>query len=89
MWTRAKISILVLSILTPICLMSSACTLGPRVRTETIVIRPGRPLLVTENVTVTGQVVGSDQIVKQDIGGWMAMPQEHFEALKRAVEGTQ
>jgi len=42
---------------------------------------------VTQNVTVTGQILGTDQPVKQDIGGWICMPNSHFEALMRAAEG--
>ena len=67
------------------CSMSLACTLGPRVRTEVVLVTPGRPLQVTQNVTVKGQILGTDQPVKQDIGGWIAMPRDHFDALMRAA----
>ena len=64
----------------------ASCTLGPRVKTETIIVRAGRPLLITENVTVKGQIAGSDEQVHQDIGGWIALPEDHWDALMRALD---
>lgn len=73
-----------------ICLMTLGCTLGPRTKTEYIVVGVGKPIVILENVTVKGQRLDApegSQPVSQNISGWVAMPHEHFEALKRAVEG--
>ena len=43
--------------------------------------RLGRPFQAMENVTVKGRRIGSDTIVKQDIGGWYCMPEDHFKRL--------
>jgi hypothetical protein len=67
--------------------LGSGCTLGPIVKTEHVIVRPGNPMIVTENVEVTGQFVETKTDTKQDIGGWIAMPREHFEALKGAATG--
>ncbi|HOR26867.1 MAG TPA: hypothetical protein PLG73_02465 [Candidatus Sumerlaeota bacterium] len=58
----------------------------PRVRTEVLIVKPGAPLTVVENVTVTGKLPGTDNFVRQDIGGWVAMPGEHFDALLDALD---
>jgi hypothetical protein len=71
------------------CWLSLGCglTLGPTVETRYVVIHPGRPLEVLENQTIDGRVLdGSGEAVKQDIGGWVAMPADHWEAVKRRLE---
>ena len=61
-------------------------TLGPRVKTEYVVIHPGRPLQILQNKKVTGRVLdGSGDAVDQDIGGWVAMPMGHWQAVQRAA----
>lgn len=50
----------------------------------------GKPIVILQNVTVTGKRLDTttdSAPVQQNIGGWVAMPLEHFEALKRAVSG--
>ena len=72
---------------------SSGCdgiTLGPRVKTEYVVIHSGRPLQILQNKKITGRVLdGSGAAVDQDIGGWVAMPMEHWEALVRSLPVQQ
>ncbi|MCY3019528.1 MAG: hypothetical protein NTW87_10940 [Planctomycetota bacterium] len=42
---------------------------------------------VLENTTVKGRVLdGSGDAVEQDIGGWVVMPSDHWEAVKRNLE---
>ena len=65
--------------------VSSGCTIGPRVKTEFVIVRPGRPLEVIQNVTVKGRRIEDSSVGRQDIGGWIAMPADHFEALMRAA----
>ncbi len=61
-------------------------TLGPKVETRYVIVYPGNPLLITENVSVEGRLLRDEgDTVMQDIGGWWAMPPEHGEELlKRA-----
>jgi hypothetical protein len=74
-----------------LCLLSlPSCdlTLGPKTKQVYTIVYPGRPLQVLENQTVTGRLLedaGDGAPVRQDVGGWVAMPVEHFEALKRAA----
>lgn len=77
---------LFLPILTISCFAISGCdgpTIGPRVETKTVIVYPGQPLQILSNVKVTGRRLADDDQVVQDIGGWVAMPREHFEALAR------
>ena len=79
-----------LVLLTLICCGTSGCdiTLGPKVKTVYVLVRPGKPLQILENVQARGRLLGDDGgTVEQDIGGWVAMPQEHWEAIKRTLKG--
>jgi hypothetical protein len=79
-------------------LMMSCCgswgcdlTLGPRIATKYVIVRPGKPLQVlSQGIVVEGRILNqSDEqagVVKQDISGWIVMPLDHFEALKKAAE---
>ena len=81
---------LLLLIATSTCLMSSGCgeiSLGPRVRTEYVILHAGRPIQVLENVKVKGRAIdGSGDAVEQDVGGWIMQPSDHWEAVKRGLE---
>lgn len=62
-------------------------TLGPTVQREFIIVKPGQPIRILSNATVRGQRTGDDSIVeKQAIGGWVAMPAEHWDVLKQELE---
>lgn len=63
-----------------ICL-TGCLTIGPRVKTEVVILRPGDPLRVTTQVKVKGQSVETGANIEADIGGWVAMPPEHFKQL--------
>ncbi len=71
-------------------LMNSGCTgvtLGPQVRTEYTIVHVGKPLQVLESSTVKGRVLdGSGDAVNQDVGGWIMMPPDHWEVVKRNLE---
>lgn len=74
------------------CLMNSGCTgvtLGPQVRTEYAVLHAGRPVQILENKKVKARVIdGSGDAVEQDVGGWIAMPFDHWEVVKRKLEAS-
>jgi len=77
--------------MTLICLLSAASgcglTLGPVTKTEYVLIHPGKPLTALENKTVRARVLdGTGDAVKQDIGGWIMLPPDHWEAIKKRLE---
>jgi hypothetical protein len=63
-------------------------TLGPKTRQVYTIVHPGKPLQIVKNQVVTARVLdgGTDAPVLQDVGGWIVMPIEHFDALKRAAK---
>ena len=75
---------------TMLCSARSGCSgvsLGPQVKTEYIILHPGRPMQVLENVKAKSRLLdGSGDAVEQDVGGWCAMPGDHWEAVKRNLE---
>lgn len=82
---------LCLLVLTLTFCASSGCnlTLGPRTEQIYTIVYPGRPLQIVKNQVVTGRILeggGTEAPVFQDVGGWVAMPVEHFDALKRAAK---
>jgi hypothetical protein len=76
-----------------ICLLSAGCaeiTLGPRIATKIVVLYPGKPLEVLDQVKVKARVLdGSSDPVIQDIGGWICLPPEHWAAVQRALEANK
>lgn len=70
-------------------LPSCNLTLGPQAKTEVVIVRAGKPVQIIENKTVKARRIDDDTIVKVDVGGWVALPQEHWEAVKRALESAK
>lgn len=80
------------------CLAISGCvTVGPKTGTEIIIVKPGVPVRILENATLKCRTLAAEMvddnnvgggIVKQDVGGWVAMPMSHWmqivESLKEA-----
>lgn len=65
------------------CSMISACA----VTTRYVVVDVGRPVQILENVRVTARQLADDgQTVTQSIGGWIAMPPDHWAVVKAALE---
>ncbi|MCK6470885.1 MAG: hypothetical protein L6Q38_02520 [Nitrospira sp.] len=81
---------LFLLIATSACLMNSGCSgvsLGPQVRTEYVILHAGRPMKVLENSKVKGRTIdGTGDAVEQNVGGWVMMPEDHWESVKRGLE---
>ena len=66
-----------------LCVLS-ACgglTIGPTVKREFIIVRVGRPIQIVSNASVLGRRLDDDSIARVEIGGWIAMPQEHWEMI--------
>lgn len=72
--------------MTLLSLTSCALSIGPQVRTEYVIARPGQPATVLENRRVKVLPAGASEPVEQDLGGGIWMPREHFEALMRAAD---
>lgn len=80
---------IILSALMTIFLLTSGCggiTLGPKAETQVVIVRPGDPVQLLSNRTMKGRSLKTEKVVDVDVGGWIAMPREHFEALQRALE---
>lgn len=45
-----------------------------------VISHPGEPITILEQVTVKGRLHDGSEI-QQDIGGWRAMPDSHFQFL--------
>ena len=82
------------------CLMTSGCglNLAPTIKEEIVIARPGRPLLVTENIKVRGTPINTTKSltvnvgvdpatgkVDQDVGGWVFMPKEHWDIIAKKL----
>lgn len=83
---RIACAVLMLSCLTS-CEFSPS--IGPKIKTEYIISNPGHPARVVENIKVKVIPEGASEPVEQDIGAWVTMPQEHFDALMRALDAKK
>jgi hypothetical protein len=69
-------------------------TLGPKTEVRAVIVTPGLPVEIIENQKVKAHVLTEAQTEKggevnpfyQDVGGWIAMPPEHWQAVKREIE---
>lgn len=89
MRSRQSISLTVAAML--ICSLIVGCdlTLGPKVATKYTIVHPGKPLQILEPAKVKARLLdGTGDPVTQDIGGWVCLPPEHWEAIKRALEAA-
>lgn len=74
--------------LTTSCLATSGCkslTIGPTTEREFIIVHSGQPIRVLENVSVTGQRLDGAGPATVDIGGWIVMSPDHWDAVKRKM----
>lgn len=71
------------------CLLISACDLsiGPRVETRFVILKPGQPGKILESATVQMSTLNDGEIATQDIGGWIAMPPDHWNMVVEAAMG--
>lgn len=68
----------------------SDLTIGPKVETRYVIVEAGRPGVVLENTTVRFRQLDDDgQVVRQDIGGWVAMPMSHWEQVRAVLEAKR
>lgn len=88
--TRKGLRIWVSNLFLILVLCGCGLTLGPRVETNLIILKPGLPIEILENRTVKAHLLtdkeGAVKIFKQDIGAWISMPPEHWESIKKEME---
>jgi len=76
--------------LTTCCFLNSGCiTVGPKIETQVVIVRAGNPVKIIENRALKCQTLTGGNAVKQDVGGWVAMPEEHWLAVKRKLEESK
>ena len=78
------------------CCGSWGCglTVGPQTKVEYVIVQPGQPVRILENTVAKSRLLrfegdpmhAGDPPVQQDVGGWVAMPEEHWKAVQRALE---
>lgn len=72
-----------------VCSLLAGCsglTLGPTVERQVIVVRAGTAIEVLDSVEVEARVLTEEGAVfQQNIGGWIAMHPDHWEAVKREI----
>lgn len=80
--------LMLLSLMLIVCSVNSGCsvTLGPVVEREAVIVRPGKPVKIIENRTLRCEQLETKAHVSQDVGGWVAMPEEHWLLIKPALE---
>lgn len=65
----------------------TSLTFGPQIKTEYVIMHPGKPVQVLENKTLRIRTLdGSGDAVTQDVGGWVAMPESHWQAVNKELE---
>lgn len=78
------------------CAAFDLINLGPRTATEIVIVNPGNPVVLIENKSIKAvpYTWGDGKLTelkvasppKVDVGGWVAMPKGHFEALMRKLD---
>ena len=63
--------------------------IGPVEKDTVVVLYPGKVCQVVENVTVKVKAQGANGFTDQDIGGWIVMPPQHFNALMLRLKQFQ
>lgn len=67
----------------------SGLTLGPTIERRAIIVHPGVGIEILDNVTVEARAIREDgptDTFEQDIGGWIAMPPDHWDTVKREIK---
>ena len=70
------------------------CAFGPKTETHHVLIKPGVPVRILENRKLQARTLASKKVdgatitgvVSQDVGGWVAMPEEHWDVIERKLK---
>jgi hypothetical protein len=65
--------------------------IGPQEKETITILHPGRPVRILRNVTVDARPLADEQAkpAKVDVGGWVAMPPDHWDALQARILALQ
>ena len=66
--------------------LTGCLTIGPVVEVRHILIHPGQPLRVMENITVRGERMDGGGAAEHDVGGWVMMPPDHWAAVSALIK---
>lgn len=64
-------------------------TLGPVITRKAIIVRAGTAIEVVENVSVEARILtdnGESDVFEQDIGGWITLHPDHWDAVQSEFE---
>jgi len=79
-----------------IAVVLAGCTIGPQVRETYVLLKPGVPVRILENRSLRTRTLAAEKVedvanvrgggvVSQDVGGWVAMPPEHWDMIERRL----
>lgn len=76
------------------CLSLLGCgfSMGPQVRTQVVIVHPGNPIRVVSQSRVDGRAMNQPADAPSsnvDIGGWVAIPPDHWDVIKKRLEGNE
>lgn len=77
----------VLFLLVTLAMTQSGCmTLGPVTEVRYVIVHPGQPVKILKNVTVTGERLDGGGHAELNIGGWVAMPPDHWSVIEKMIK---
>lgn len=88
-----RVSLLLAAMLWPlailtIILMLAGCTLGPTTEVRYVIVHPGQPIRILDPLSATGERLDGGGTATIDLGGWVAMPPDHWEVIARRLAGA-
>lgn len=66
----------------------SGCSIGPTTEVRYVIVHPGQPIRILENVSATGERMDGAGPTTVDLGGWIAMPPDHWTVIAKAIGQT-
>lgn len=77
--------------------MTSAFTcLAPKETHSYVIVKPGNPIQILDQkdgaekkVSAFGRTLKDGSMAQQDVTGWVAMPPEHWEQIKKVLEDKE
>ena len=83
-WTLAGLS---LSFLLIVGCEITPVQIGPQEKETITILHPGRPVVIERNYTVDARPLADQNAkpAKVDVGGWVAMPPDHWDAVQTRI----
>lgn len=60
-------------------------TLESGVTDRPVILRPGTPVVIRENAVLECAPLTGGAAFRQDVGGWVAMPEDHWKSVKNEI----